>query len=55
MSEQEKKQRRIYDLLNAETKFLCLLYTKQKKKYFSEKRFLKKNGLLRIDQPKKAF
>ena len=34
MSEQEKKQR-IYDLLNAETKqkFLCLLYTKQRK-YF---------------------
>ena len=34
MSEQEKKRQRIYDLLNAETKlkFLCLLYTKQKKK-----------------------
>ena len=30
MSEQEKKQQRIYDLLNAETnpKFLSLLYTK---------------------------
>ena len=33
MSEQEKKQQRIYDLLNAETKlkFLCLPHTKQKK------------------------
>ena len=33
MSEQEKKRQRIYDLRNAETKlkFLCLLYTKQRK------------------------
>ena len=31
MSEQEKKQRRIYRLLNADTKtkFLCLLYIKK--------------------------
>ena len=36
MSEQEKKQQRIYDLLNTETKpkFICLLFTKQKKKIF---------------------
>ena len=36
MSEQEKKEQRIYDLLNAETKtnFLCLPYTKQKKLSF---------------------
>ena len=34
MSEQGKKQQRIYDLFDAETKpkFLCLLYTKKKKK-----------------------
>ena len=34
MSEQEKKRQRVYDLLNAETKpkFLCLPYTKQRKK-----------------------
>ena len=31
MSEQEKKQQRIYDLLDGETKsdFLCIPYTKQ--------------------------
>ena len=48
MSEQDKKQQRIYDLLYAETKpkFLCLPYTKlrklisflQKKKFFKKKR-----------------
>ena len=45
MSEQEKKRQRIYDLLNAETKskFLCLLYTKQKKKII-DKRALKGKG-----------
>ena len=47
MSEQEKKRQRIYDLLNAETKpkFLCLPYTKQRKKFFYRKKsFLKKRG-----------
>ena len=36
MSEQEKKQQRIYDFLDAETKlkFLCLPYTKQRKKIY---------------------
>ena len=38
MNEQEKKRQRIYYLLNADTKpkFLCLLYTKQRKS-FAEK------------------
>ena len=44
MSEQEKKQQRIYDLLNAETKptSFCLPYTKQEKKFY-RKRALKGN------------
>ena len=42
MSGQEKKGQRIYDLLNAETKpkFLCLLYTKQTKTFYSKRIFL---------------
>ena len=34
MNKQEKKQQRIYDLLNADTrpKFLCLPYAKQQQK-----------------------
>ena len=46
MSEQEKKRHRIYDLLNAETKpkFLCLPYTKQRKKIYRKKTFLRKIG-----------
>ena len=46
MSKQEKKQQRIYDLLNAETKpkFLCLLYIKQRKT-FIEKELLRKGGV----------
>ena len=41
ISEQEKKQQIIYDLLNAETKpkFLCLPYTKQRKKIFRIRAF----------------
>ena len=43
MSEQEKKRQRIDDLLHAEIKCLCLLYTKErnflrKKKFFLRKR-----------------
>ena len=40
MCEQEKKQQRVYDLLNTETKlkFLFLLYIKQKKKKIYRKR-----------------
>ena len=36
MKEQEKKWQRIYDLLNTKTKskFLCLLYTKQRKIFY---------------------
>ena len=42
MSKQEKKQQRIYDLLDVRTKpiFLCLLYTKLRKT-FTEKEFFK--------------
>ncbi len=52
MSEQEKKQQRIYDLFNAETKlnFLCLEYRKQKKKLFSEKELFKEKWEWRIEQ-----
>ena len=41
MSEQEKKQQRIYDLLNTKTKlkFLCLPYTKQRKKFYRKRTF----------------
>ena len=41
MSEQEKNQQRIYDLLNAKSKpkFLCLPYTKQRRKKITEKEF----------------
>ena len=48
MSEQEKKRQRIYDLLNTETKlkFLCLPYTKQKKK---KKKLQKKSFLRKLD------
>ena len=48
MSEQENKQQRIYDLLNAETKptFLSLLYTKQSKAIFFHKNsFWRKRGM----------
>ena len=52
ISEQEKKRQRIYDLLNAETtpKFLCLLYTKQRKTFFfTEKELFKEKGEWRIE------
>ena len=51
MSEQEKKQQRIYDLLNAETKpkTFCLPYIKQRK-LFTEKELHKENGEWRIEQ-----
>ena len=41
MGEQEKKQQRIYDLLNTETKpkFLCLPYTKQRKMFYRKRAF----------------
>ena len=41
MSEEEKKQQRIYDLLNAETrlKYLCLPYTKQRKTFYKKRAF----------------
>ena len=45
MNEKEKKRRRIYDLLNTETKskFLSLAYTKQRK-IFAEKELYKEKG-----------
>ena len=44
MSEPNKKRRRIYYLLYAETepKFLCLPYTKQRKNLLQKKSFLRK-------------
>ena len=46
MGKQEKKWQRIYDLLNAETKpkFLCLAYTKKKKK-LRKRAFCGKEGI----------
>ena len=46
MSEQENKRRRIYDLLNAETKrkFLCLPYKKQRFFFLQKNSFLRKRG-----------
>ena len=48
MSEQEKKRQRNYDLLNAETKskFICLLYKKQSKEIFLQKKsfFMKRRS-----------
>ena len=43
MCEQETKQQRIYDFLNAETKqkFLCLPYTKQRKTFPEKKKKFK--------------
>ena len=58
MSEQEKKQQRIYDLLNAETqqKFLYQQHTKQLKSFlFIEKELFKENGLGRIEQKEGFF
>ena len=51
MSEQEKKRQRIYDLLHAETKpkFLCLPYTKQRKK-IPEKGLFKEKGSGRLNE-----
>ena len=51
MSEQEKKQQRIYDLLDAETKpkFLCLLNTKQRK-IFTEKELFKEKWEWQTEQ-----
>ena len=53
MSDQEKKQQRIYDLLNAErkSKCLCLQETKQRRKKISQKKsFGKQKGKVRIEQ-----
>ena len=54
MSEQEKKQQRIYDLLNAKTKlkFLCQIHTKERNFFFffTEKELFKEKGEWRIEQ-----
>ena len=54
MSDQEKERQKIYDLLHAETKpkFLCLPYTKKRKK-FTEKEIFKERGKWRIEQKEK--
>ena len=48
MSEQEKKRAGIYDLLKAKTKpkFLCLLYTKQRKSFYRKRAF---SGKVRVE------
>ena len=55
-TEQEKKWQRIYDLLNAENKpkFLCLLYTKQRKLFFflQKKSSLRKRGIGGLNKKK---
>ena len=50
MSEQEKKRQRLCYLLYAETKpkFLCLSYTKQRKK-ITEKEIFKEKGEWKIE------
>ena len=55
MSEQEKKRQRTYGLLNAKTKpkLLCLAYTKQRKKIFTEKKLFKENGEWKMEQKMK--
>ena len=51
VSDQEKKRQRIYDLLNVETKskFLYLSYTKQRKKFLTEKELFKEKEEWRIE------
>ena len=46
ISEQEKKQQKIYDLLNTETKpkFLCQLYTRKRIFFLTKKELFKENG-----------
>ena len=54
MSEQEKKRQIIYDLLKAETKpkFLCLLYTKQRHFFLTEKELFEEKKEWRIEKKK---
>ena len=54
MSKIEKKQQRIYDLLNVKTKPVSLstIY-KAKKKIFTEKELLKEKGERKIEQKRK--
>ena len=55
INEQEKKRQRIYDFLNAKTKpkFLCLPYTKQRKKSFTEKELFNEKEEWRVEQKRK--
>ena len=58
MSEQEKKQQRIYDLLNTETKpkFFFVYHIQSKEKIFTGKELFKEKPKLRIGQKtKKGF
>ena len=57
MNEQEKKQQRIYDFLNAKTKpkFLCLPYTKQKEFFLQKKELYKEKGEWRTKKNKKRI
>ena len=55
MCKKGKKPQTIYGLLNTEIKpkFLCLLYTKERKNFFTVKELLKEKGLWRVEQKKK--
>ena len=55
MSEQEIKWQRIYDLLDAKTKFLCLQYTKHMNNNFYRKKLFKENREWRIEQKTKRL
>ena len=57
MSKQENKRQRIYDLLNAGTKskFICLLYTKQRNFITAEELFTEKGSGAMNKKRKKAF
>ena len=52
MSDQEKKQQRIYELHNAETKpkLICQPYTKRRKDFFTEKELSKGKVEWKIEQ-----
>ena len=55
IKEQEKKRQSIYDLLNAEPKpkFLCLPFTKQRKKIHRKRVFLRKKGCRGLNKKQK--
>ena len=55
MSEQEKKQQRIYDLLKNKLNSFCLHYTKQRKIFFTVKELFLENGEWKFEQKMKRM